>query len=279
VPTLADDTALTVTDSGFQASLNPDWEIFGMCGGYLAAVALRAAGLFSGRARPASIMCAFLRGAKPGPIAVEARGIGKARRTETVGVRLVQNGRQVMEAMVTTTDDALDGPRHDAAPMPAADPPEELTALDDLVDFVRPFPGFRARAEERTLTWDFELRRRPLGEPRVLSWFRFRPESASENGAGAWDDPYVDAARTLLLIDTMQFTASGAAYPELPRFLAQSLDLVVHFHRFAPGVQWLLCEATAPVSEAGLLNGRSRVWSHDGALLASGGQQMLWRRL
>ena len=44
----------------YTAKLSPDWEIWGPNGGYLASVALRAAGLATGRARPASLVGHFL---------------------------------------------------------------------------------------------------------------------------------------------------------------------------------------------------------------------------
>jgi acyl-CoA thioesterase II len=271
---LARDTALRETADGYEAVLNPDWETVGPCGGYLAAVALRAAGQHAGQARPASISCSFLHRGVSGPVGVRVRSLSRKRRASSAAVTLVQDGRPLMEALVWVISDGLPGPAHDAVPMPAVARPEELKELDTLIpsSHARPFASWRKGVEERTLSFDFGKWRRPFGEPRILSWFRFRP-------VAAFDDPFIDAARSLLLIDTMQFPASGGAYEELPPYFAQSLDLTVHFHRVVPAQEWILCEATAPVAADGLLNGRTLIWGEDGALLASGGQQLIMNRL
>ena len=58
---LAVDTAVTRTGEGrYTASLSADWEIWGPMGGYIASVALRAAGAESPFARPASFFCQYL---------------------------------------------------------------------------------------------------------------------------------------------------------------------------------------------------------------------------
>jgi acyl-CoA thioesterase-2 len=54
------DTRLSGGDGIYQATLSPDWQIWGPNGGYVAAVALRAAGLASRFRRPASFTCHFL---------------------------------------------------------------------------------------------------------------------------------------------------------------------------------------------------------------------------
>jgi acyl-CoA thioesterase-2 len=271
---LARDTELRDTPEGFEATLNPDWETIGPCGGYLAAVALRAVGQSVDHGRPASISCTFLRPGSSGPVNVAVRTLSKRRRASSVGVCLTQDSKPVMEAFVWAVNDGMEGPAHDAAPMPDVVGPEELKELDTLIppSRARPFSAWRKGLEERTLSYDFDKWRRPLGEPRILSWFKFRP-------VATFDNPFVDAARSLLLIDTMQVPASAPAYQEDPPYLPQSLDLTVHFHRVVPGQDWLLCEASAPIAEDGLMNGRSRVWGRDGALLASGGQQLILSRL
>lgn len=271
---LASDTALRETPEGFQATLNPDWETFGPCGGYLAAIALRAVGQHTGRPRPVSISCAFLRRGAAGPADITVRTLAETRRASSVVVRVIQDARPLMEAFVWVVNGDLAGPAHDAAPMPSVTPPEELRELDTLLPpgYTRPFASWRKGVEERTLSYDFDSCRRPFGEPRILSWFRFRP-------VPTFDDPFVDGGRSLLLIDTLPFPAASAAYRELPPYLAQSLDLTVRFHRVVPGQEWLLCEATAPVAGDGLLSGRTRIWGRDGALLASGGQQLIFSKL
>jgi acyl-CoA thioesterase-2 len=111
---------------------------------------------------------------------------------------------------------------------------------------------------------------RKPGAPRWLEWYRFRPRAT-------FDDPFVDAARSLLLIDTLTWPA--ACQPHVPDsgYIAPSLDVSVRFHRAAPAAEWLLCDAVAPVARHGLIGGAAQVWSPDGTLLASGGGQLLCR--
>jgi acyl-CoA thioesterase len=271
---LGQDTILEETNSGYRAYLNPDWRTYGPCGGYLAAIALRAAGLSARRARPVSISCTFLRAAKFGPVDVAARPSSSGMRATSVAVALSQDDRLFMEASVWAIDDGLRGMEHDASPIPEVTMPDDLEELDTRTppERPRPFPEFRRGVEERTLTYDFELERRPVGDPCIRSWFRFRP-------VPSFDDPFVDGGRMLLLLDTFQFPAAAAAHQQLPPYFARSLDLVVHFHNIVKGQDWLLCEATSPVSGGGLVSGRNRIWGQDGHLLASGGQQMLCSRI
>jgi acyl-CoA thioesterase len=115
-----------------------------------------------------------------------------------------------------------------------------------------------------------EWESREPGEPTLRSWFRYLPRDT-------FDDPFVDAGRSLLLVDTMGWPAAVRAYPsELP-FYAPSLDVTARFHAVAPESPWLLVECSSPVARDGLVASAASVWSADGRLLASGGQQMLCR--
>src|SRR5690606_4413877 len=102
-------------------------------------------------------------------------------------------------------------------------------------------------------------------------WYRFRPQST-------FDDPYVEAGRLAVLVDTFMWPAASRAYAagEL-RHIAPSLDLQVSFHRLAHDTEWLLVDAVSETACEGLVAGRASVWSPDGALVASGAQQMLCR--
>ena len=59
----------------YRAQVSDDWEIWGPCGGYVAAIALRAAGEESPFGRPASFFCHYLAVADFAPVelAVTAR--------------------------------------------------------------------------------------------------------------------------------------------------------------------------------------------------------------
>ncbi|HEX4338296.1 MAG TPA: hypothetical protein VH062_20465 [Polyangiaceae bacterium] len=112
----------------------------------------------------------------------------------------------------------------------------------------------------------FELER-PAMPPHWLEWYRFRPKPTCV-------DPFVDAARAMVLIDTLGWPAVSLRHPD-SRFRAPSLDVVTFFHSPATSSEWLLCEQECPQGRHGLLSPRARVFDRDGKLVASGGAQLL----
>jgi acyl-CoA thioesterase len=164
-----------------------------------------------------------------------------------------------------------DGLEHDVAEMPSVPLPSQLKSIEELVpaqDLQQRYP-FWENFEARPIDFVPWAERRP-GAPAWCEWYRFRPNPAC-------DDPFVDAARSLLLIDTMGWPAACRAHPRDSGYIAPSLDVTAQFHRLAPDCEWLLVDAVAPVATDGLIGGQARVWSVDGALLASGGGQLLCR--
>lgn len=263
----AEDTALTGSDGHYRAQLSRDWEIWGPNGGYVAAIALRAAGLASGRCRPASFACHYLSVARFEPLDVRVTTLRSAKRAESLRVSLQQQDRAILEALVWTVDD-LDGPQHDQAAFPDVPKPADLTPIEELLKE----DGRRHRF------WD-NFDRRPVdfipfdefepGLPLFQGWHRFRPQAT-------FDDPYLDAARCLLLIDTVIWPAAWRAHGDSP-WIAPSLDCFTTFHRSASPYEWLLVDAVAPVADGGLVGGTATVWSEGGQLLASGGSQLMFR--
>ncbi len=81
----------------------------------------------------------------------------------------------------------------------------------------------------------------------------------------------------MVLVDTMLWPATCQAYGDDKPYIAPSIEVAVRFHRLAPTVEWLLCDAAAPVAANGLIGGHAFIWSADGQLLASGGGQLLCR--
>ena len=122
------DTRLEAVDreaGHFRARLSRDWEIWGPNGGYVAAIALRAAGLAARIPRPASLCGHFLRVADFAPVDVEARPLQQGRRAESLRVSIRQHGRPVFEALVRTAAEGA-GLAHAHGAPPAVPPPEAL---------------------------------------------------------------------------------------------------------------------------------------------------------
>ncbi len=267
---LAVDTAVEGSNGRFRARLSRDWEIWGPNGGYVAAIALRAAGAATALRRPASLAGHFLNVARFDVVDLEVTTLRAAKRAESLRVTMTQEGRPIFEALVWTVG-AADGLEHDASVFPSVPPPDALRSFEALAtpeEIANRFPFWR----------NFELRpidhvpwrERAAGPPQWREWMRFRPDPDS-------DDPFVDAARALVLIDTMSWPAACQPHLPEPRFIAPSLDVTVQFHAMEPASAWLLVDAAAPVAKHGLMSGHARVWSERGTLLASGTGHLLCR--
>ena len=260
------DTRLEGADGRYRAELSKDWEIWGPNGGYVAAIALRAAGREARIPRPASFAGHFLSIARFESVDVHVETLRRGRRSESFHVKLQQDGRIFFTGLVRTAA-AGPGLEHDAATPPDVAGPEGLKNFDEI------FPGQESRypfwknIEERPLEPE-RFHKEPVArEPIFREWFRFRPRAI-------FDDPFVDAGRTLLLIDTLSWPA--AAMPHTDRsFQAPNLDVTAWFHRAAPESEFLLGDHWSPVAEGGLMGTTAQVWSQDRRLLASGGAQLL----
>lgn len=270
VPAEAGDAAAAARAARYRAHLSQDWEIWGPNGGYLAAIALRAAGHEAAIPRPATFAAHFLRVGRFAPVEIEVEVLRRGRRSESLRVGVAQEGRPLLEALVRT---AAEGPGlvHRFGGPPESPPPEELPEPAQLrpEDAGPPFPFWRNLdtrvCEPERFTERFG-ERRPR-DPVWREWYRFRPRPT-------FDDPFVDAGRSLLILDTMSWPAACQPHPD-PGFQAPNLDVAVWFHEAAPDSEWLLSDHVSPVAGGGLMGATGRVWSRDGRLLASGGAQLM----
>jgi acyl-CoA thioesterase II len=267
---LSIDTAVERHGDRYQGTLSDDWEIWGPNGGYVASLALRAAAAESSFVRPASISCHFLRGAKFGPVDLDVVRLRQARQAESFRVGMMQDDRLLLEALVWMVSD-VEGLEHDHARMPDVPGPAELQAIEELSDDPRSNRySFFTNLDERPTSWIDDWDHRQAAEPRVMTWFRFRP-------VATFEDPAVDACRSLILMDSMEWPAAVRAHTGRLPWVAPSLDLSVRFHGVRPDSEWLFSDTTATVAADGLIGGAASVWSAAGDLLASGGEQMLCR--
>jgi acyl-CoA thioesterase II len=270
---LAHDTAVTPTgDDRYEATLSPEWEIWGPMGGYVAACALRAAGASTAAGRPATFSCHYLSVAEFGPIElrVETRRSGRAATSQRVEV--TQEDRRILDAVAWVVADAQ-GLEHDETVAPDVPGPDDLRSVQELrPDSPPPFPFWR-NLEAKPVDADPEW---PPAGPRPArwqQWLRFTPTAT-------FDDPWVDAARSVVLVDLASWPSAILPHAwSNPPFIAPTLDLHVAFHRPATDRDWLLCDGEAPLSTDGLFGWGARVWSVGGQLHASGGGQCLYRQL
>ena len=263
------DTAVEGADGRYRAVLNDAWELWGPAGGYVSSIALRAAGAHSRFRRPASYACNYLAVASFAPIEIEVTTIRAARRSEAVRVTLIQKDAPFLDATVWTIDENMHGIEYDAAPMPDVKGPDGLGPWQDRAE--NPYWRFWSNIEERPLElWEGSWWDRPPGDPVREGWCRFRPQAT-------FDDPFLDAARSVVLIDTLGWPAAMMTQAAPPSFVAPTIELSVRFHRLAPNVEWLFSRVDAPIATDALIGSTATIWAQDGSLVASGGQQMLCR--
>lgn len=262
------DTTVAGSGGRYTATLAEGWEIWGPQGGYVAAVALRGAAAASGFERPASFVSHFLRPAQVGPVEVRVETLRQTRRAESLRVAVIQNDLQILEALVWMVAELV-GTDHVGSSPPQVPEPAELQPWETyLPGGEAPFP-FWANFDIRPVA-PLPTEWGRVNEPRSVGWMRLHVRPTLE-------DPVIDAARLLVAGDSSMYPAAILAHEELFPYIAPSLDLAMTFHRVGSGADWLLIEATSPVSEGALVGGNASIWSSDGRLLASATQQMLQR--
>jgi acyl-CoA thioesterase len=252
----------------YSTVLSEAWEIWGPNGGYLAALALRAAGSCAEIGQPASIYCQFLSSPAFARIELTVSHLKRSRRSEALAVRMTQRGKPILESLVRTAADAP-GYEHQHARAPRVPPPDALKSTDELWT-AEQRPPFRF--------WE-NVERRPIDQwltptspangrqaPVVREWVRFRP-------TGCFEDRFVEAARSLILLDTYGWPAAFRRHRD-GRFIAPNLDTSAWFHQFDSRSEWLLIDHECQIAEHGLLGVLGRVWDLDGRLIASGSSQL-----
>lgn len=245
----------------YAATLSDQWEIWGPNGGYLAALALRAAGELAAIRQPRGFYCHFLSSPEFAPVELDVSALKQGRRAESFTVSMTQRERPVLHAMVET---AADGPgySHQHPSIPAVEPPAKVEPYEYLSDSGEHVFRFWENVERRPVRVAGEDRHAPV----VREWVRFRPTAC-------FDDPFVDGARALILLDTFGFPAAFRRYRSW-EYLAPNLDTSVWWHRLEPGSDWLLIEHECTVAAHGLMGVSGRVWSEDGKLVATGSAQL-----
>ena len=258
-------------DGRYTATVHPDWEIWGPCGGYVAALALRAAGAESPLVRPASFFCHYLSVAAFAPVELTVTPLRAGRTVLAQRVAMTQEGRPVLEAMVWSVG-AVEGLEHvDVDPPPVPDPGELPTREELWPDEDRTDLAFWDNFDQRPVEWSKSWPPPGPLPPTWRTWVRCRPTAT-------FADPWVDAARSLIVLDVGSWPAGSRPHAYLdPPYIAPSLDLYASFQFPGSSSEWLLLDAHSPVAQGGLLSWTGRVWSRQRRLIASGGGQAVFR--
>ncbi|HEY4332271.1 MAG TPA: thioesterase family protein [Ilumatobacteraceae bacterium] len=268
------DTRLLATGPGsFAVELSADWEVWGPNGGYLAAIAMRAAGVTMARARPVSISAHFV-GAGTSRATDVVVTISRATKVATSAmVTLSQDGRVLLTAAVWGADNDLAGLEHQTdggvAGMPAAD---GLPTVEERMAGVDNGPRytFWDNFDHRPLHWIVDWENRSPSAAVTESWYRFVPTST-------FADPWVDAARSLILIDVDGWPAAVLPHPRLTDYYAPTIELTARFVGPTGANPWLLSRAAAPAAAGGIIACTGEIWTPDGRLVAVGGSSLLCR--
>jgi len=274
------DTTIEPTGEGrYRAALCPDWEIWGPVGGYVAAIAMRAVGAEASLARPASFFCHYLRATRFDPIDLRVTPIRRGRSAESLRVQVAQGEREVMDATVCVVAEG-EGLEHEVTSCPEVPAPDELESLAAHIEngVVAPpttpfWDNFDARPIDRGQDWPPTEPNDPIWH----EWLRFVPTST-------FDDPWLDAARYVLLCDLPLWPSTTPQHAwkwgdQPSGWTAPTLDLYVAFHRPVPREPWLLVDGYAPIAAHGLLGWTGRLWSSTGQLVASSTGQGIFRRV
>ena len=269
---LALDTKVTGSVGRYSARLSRDWEIWGPNGGYIAAIALRAAGEHSRFGRPVSIAGHFLGVAGFDEVILEVKTLRLTKRAESMRVTMTQHKAPIFEALVWTCA-PMEGLEHELALSPATFEPESVPSTAERMAESGVELGYKfwSNFDERSETWfaGGEWLERTPSYPSFERFYRFLPTST-------FDDLWVDACRSLILIDTLGWPAVCQLHVD-SGYVAPSIDITCSFHRARIEEPWLFAQATSVSANAGIIGCEGKVWARDGALLAMGTSQLLCR--
>lgn len=245
-----------IADGTYAGSIEAGWDIAGNAnGGYLMAIAAKAASDATGGRAPVTLTAHFLAPGKPGPVTVDTTIEKQGRRFTTVTARLNGPDRQLMTLLgsYAATPPTTSGmERVDASP-PEMPPPEECIAIEPTDTFPPPFMG---KVELRIHPDDASF---ASGTPRFRGWFRLR------------DDEPIDAFAAIVAVDAFPPTIFNA---RLPVAWTPTLELTAHL-RARPEPGWMRCQFTTRFITGGLLEEDGEVWNAGGRLVAQSRQLAL----
>jgi len=241
---------------GLAAELDPGWDVGGgiLNGGYLLAVAGRAAVLESPHAHPVALSATYLRAPAAGPATLTVAAATAGRTLANSLVTLADAGGPALVVQATTAtlgDDEVVW----SEPMPDAPSVEECASLAEhrhVAEPTAPLPGLSQRLETRldpvTAGWALG---RPSGEPVIRGWMRF------SDGRDA--DPLAMA----LFADALPPT--GFSLGRMGWAPTVQLQVLV---RALPAPGWCFVEARGGDMAGGWVDEDYRIWDSTGRLVA-----------
>lgn len=256
-------------DGSWAATLHESWALWGPSGGFLSALALRAAGEATEFPRPVSFACQFLNRAKLAPVQIKVQSLRAGKRTEALRVDMEQEGRLIMTAQVWVSAQTAPGMAHDYSGVPNLPDPDELLPYREVYPDEPAVPFFE-RLGHRPIDPLPHSNDAPVSEPEIAGFFRLSPTSRHE-------DAFVDAARIFVLIDTHAWLATYPAHPtaEGSPWIAPNLDFYYRFHRTSTAEDWLYMKTRADLAEDGFIAAEGEIRDRAGHLIARGVSQLM----
>ena len=254
-------TAVTRTEGGgLVAELDPGWDVGGgiLNGGYLLAVAARAALAESPHPHPVAVSASYLRAPAAGPATLTVAPGPAGRTLAHSVVTLADGGGPALVVNVTTATLGTAAPEF-TEPVPAAPPVEECVSVAEHRELAPPgvqVPGLSLRVDTRldpaTAGWAFG---RPSRTPYLRAWMRFA------------DGREPDPLALLTFADALPPTSF--ALGDLGWAPTVQLQVLV---RALPAPGWCLVEARSSEIAGGWVDEDYRIWDATGRLVAQSRQ-------
>jgi acyl-CoA thioesterase len=250
-------TAVAGGPERWTARVDPGWTVAGRPnGGYLLALATRAALEAAGQPHPLAVSAHFLAPPDTGPAELEVARLRTGRSLATARVTLVQEGTARLEALVTAGRIGPEAAGWRRATGPAGLPPLEdcLPARPELPGGVRAnlLDHVELRIDPATAGW---VAGHPGGSLDVRGWVRFA------------DGRPADPLALLQVVDALPPASFDLGLPGW----APTVELTVYL-RGLPAPGWLGCVVRGQLWQGGWFDEEAEVWDSAGRLVAQSRQ-------
>jgi acyl-CoA thioesterase len=243
--------------SGYGASVDPGWTIGGRPnGGYLLALATRAALAEAGRPDPLAVSAHYLSPPAPGPVGVAVTLLRAGRSVSVLRATLGQDGAACLEALVSAGQlDGVAEPLWRADRAPELPPPDECVPGQSEMENGVQVPildHIDVRLDPATAGWALG---RPARRAEMRGWVRFH------------DGRPPDSLALLQAVDALppvSFELGVLSW-------APTLELTAYVRR-PPAPGWLACVARGRMLQGGWFDEEAEVWDERGALVAQSRQ-------
>lgn len=261
---LAEETMVTPIGEGvFAATPSEGWALVGPNGGYLAAIALRAALAFEA-GRPRTLSINFLSRADFSGLKLHVSTIARSKSAACLSI-LVEQHEVVASATAWLGTDRSGLPESvEHVSLPGR--PSDFPTSWERLGLSEPLPGIQARLEERQCVPDdpSPWRLQPSNPPFWSGWCRYIQSGLADRDSHA---------KYPILLDIYPYVAGMLPFPDRRgRLFAPTLSLDVAFTGQENTGDFLYCSAWADSVWSGYLIGGAKIYSEDGILLAQGQQ-------